>query len=189
MGQVDSQAGDAGNRQKRLPSLTRLIATWVRVVFGLALAGEGGVLFADARTHYVGHGAWMGLAAMAAGSLLGLSGLYAFLVQARGPRADQDALPVAPEPAVPMLGALLVYKYRLVTEEQLAEALEIQRKANEPRPRIGSILLEMGLLSMAQLHEALAYQRSLALGEVSAAALESALEDEPEPSDAPVAAP
>ena len=88
-----------------------------------------------------------------------------------------------------MLGALLVYKYRLVTEEQLAEALEIQRKADEPKPRIGSILLEMGLLSMAQLHEALAYQRSLALGEVSAAALESALEDEPETSDAPVAAP
>ena len=81
-----------------------------------------------------------------------------------------------------------MYKYRLVTEEQLAEALGIQRRAAEPRPRLGSILLEMGLLTMAQLQEALAYQRSLSLGEASAPALEAALEDEAEPSDTPVAA-
>jgi hypothetical protein len=188
MAQVDPQAENACRRGGRAPSLPRLIATWIRIVFGLALVAEGGVLFADARMHYGGHGAWMGLAALAAGSLLGISGLYGFLAQARGANAAADALPATPERAVPMLGALLVYKYRLVTEEQLAEALGIQRRAAEPRPRLGSILLEMGLLTMAQLQEALAYQRSLSLGEASAPALEAALEDEAEPSDTPVAA-
>jgi len=163
MAEIRSQDGrvDAGGRRAR-PGLLRLIAAWGRLVVGLTLVGEGGVLYADARTHWAGHGAWVGAAAALIGSLLGLSAVYAIYAQIR-PRstAADDGIPVAPEPSVPMLGALLVYKYRFITEEQLAAALEVQRKETQGQRRIGGILLDMGLLTMAELQEALSYQRSL----------------------------
>jgi len=189
MEQVGPEAEGSEKREERSPSLARLIAIWARVVIGLALVGEGGVLFADARMRWAGHGAWMGVAAMVVGALVGLSGLYAICAQARR-RApgDEDELLVAPEAAVPMLGALLVYKYQFITEEQLTEALEIQRKAGHNRPRIGTILLEMGVLTMAQLQEALAHQRSLAIRDGRAAILESVAEGEEETRETPVAA-
>jgi len=187
MGQVGSQAQNS-DEQERSPSLARLVAIWLRVVLGLALAGEGGVIFADAQMHWAGHGAWMGIAAMALGALLGLWGIHGIWVQARGRAAgEQDTPLMAPEAAVPMLGALLVYKYRLVTEEQLAAALEIQRKAGPTAPRLGTILLEMGLVSTRQLQEALAHQRSLALGRVTSARPEEAGENEADRSDDPLA--
>ena len=163
MEQVGSQEGTSKKPGKAArPSLGRFVALWAMVMVGLALAGEGGVLFADARTHWAGHGAWIGLVAMAVGALGGLSAMYALYVQARASSPPEE-LPVDPEPAVPMLGALLVYKYRVITEEQLERALELQRKEQATRRRIGSILLDMGLLSMAELQEALAYQRGLSL--------------------------
>jgi hypothetical protein len=175
MEQVNSQTQNLGNEEKASACLARLIATWARVVVGLALAGEGGVLFADARTHWAGHGAWVGIGTIVVGALIGFSGLLAIYRQARGPSApDQDGLPVAPEVAIPMLGALLVYKYGFIAEEQLAQALERQSNQPIPRPRLGSILLDMGVLSMAQLEEALAYQRSLELRDPRAAVLDSA---------------
>jgi hypothetical protein len=153
---------EEGKRSR--PGFARFLTTWIRVVVGLALVAEGAVLFADARTHWVGHGAWVGMAAMAAGALLGLSGVWAISVQVRGPRgAPTEGLPAAPELVVPMLGALLVYKYKLITEEQLEKALETQHKDSEPRRRLGTILLDMGLVSMAEIQAALAYQRSLTI--------------------------
>ena len=176
-------------KEKASASPARFIATWVRVVVGLALAGEGGVLFADARTYWAGHGAWMGMGAMALGALVGFSGLCAMYRQARGPSApDQEGFPIAPEVTVPMLGALLVYKYGSVTEEQLAEALERQSNKPLPRPRLGSILLDMGVLSVAQIEEALAYQRSLELRDPRAAVLDSSQEDKQRRDGIPVAA-
>jgi uncharacterized protein (DUF433 family) len=189
MGQLNSQAEDLGSAEKMSPSLGRLIAAWVRVVMGLALAGEGGVLFADARMHWAGYGAWVGIATMALGAVVGFSGLCGIYRQARGPSVpDQQGFPIAPEAAVPMLGALLVYKYRWITEEQLAEALERQSKQPFPRPRLGTILLDMGLLSVAQLEEALAYQRSLELRDPRAAVLDPAQDGEQEREQTPAAA-
>ncbi len=163
MAEIRPQEGsvDTGGHGAR-PGLLRLVAAWGRLVVGLALVGEGGVLYADARTHWAGHGAWVGAAAALIGSLLGLSAICAIYAQVRPRRvAADDGIPVAPEPSVPMLGALLVYKYQFISEEQLAAALEVQRKEAQGPRRIGGILLDLGLLTMAELQKALSYQRSL----------------------------
>lgn len=91
----------------------------------------------------------MGGISLLTGVLLILSAVYT-----RGHHPDL-ALPAAgaPEemaeesgPAAPLLGALLVYKYRLITDEQLKRALEEQRKRPGQR-RLGEILLDMGLIT------------------------------------------
>ncbi len=61
-----------------------------------------------------------------------------------------------------MLGALLVYKFQALTEEQLQKALEQQRKEGSNKRRIGEILLDMGFISSTDLRKALDYQRSQA---------------------------
>jgi hypothetical protein len=57
-----------------------------------------------------------------------------------------------------MLGALLVYKYRSITEWELEKALEMQRKLGKQRKRLGEILVEMGMVTRSQLGTALDYQ-------------------------------
>jgi hypothetical protein len=61
---------------------------------------------------------------------------------------------------MPKLGALLVYKYQVITEEQLEQALQRQREEPEKWRRLGEVLLDMGLISVVDLQEALDYQRS-----------------------------
>ena len=56
-----------------------------------------------------------------------------------------------------LLGELLVYRYQLITREQRDEALTRQKGADRGRP-IGEILTEMGLVTDAQVREALDYQ-------------------------------
>ncbi len=51
-------------------------------------------------------------------------------------------------PAMPKLGAILVYTCRALTEEQLEQALEGQREEPEKGRRLGEILLAMGLISV-----------------------------------------
>jgi hypothetical protein len=157
----------SGPRPKRSrPSLVWLIVTWAQVVVGLGLAGEGGVLYADARTHAGGASWLVGVVAMLIGATLGISGLYglyAIHARSRGPEVMvPEDLPAKREPSIPMLGALLVYKYGVLTEEQLELALEQQRQEGENRRLLGGILLDMGLISAAELREALEYQHSLA---------------------------
>ena len=94
---------------------------------------------------------------------MSLSGLYSLYVRTRQQEAIvPDSIPARAEPFVPMLGALLVYKYQALTEEQLEHALEQQRKEGKNRRRLGEILLDMGLVSSAELRKALEYQRSQA---------------------------
>lgn len=54
------------------------------------------------------------------------------------------------------LGSLLIGQY-LITEEQLSEALEVQRKSDDPK-RLGAILIEQGALSDEQLRQAVRQQ-------------------------------
>jgi hypothetical protein len=64
---------------------------------------------------------------------------------------------------MPMLGALLVYKYRAITEGQLQRATEFQRKQKRRRRELllGQVLSqEMGLVSPSQLRERLEFQQS-----------------------------
>ena len=64
------------------------------------------------------------------------------------------------EPVVPLLGAVLLYKYQRITQRQLNEALEQQRKETGPnRRRLGEILLATGAITRRQLEEALEHQR------------------------------
>jgi hypothetical protein len=63
------------------------------------------------------------------------------------------------EPVVPLLGALLVYKYQYVTQQQLNRALGRQRKEGREKRRIGEILVGMKVVSSSQLQEALEHQR------------------------------
>ena len=96
-----------------------------------------------------------GAATAVAGALLSFSGvqaLYRNILELRAAR------PFGREPAIPKLGALLVYRYDALTEEQLELALKKQREDPEEERRLGEILIDMGLISEAQLQEALAHQ-------------------------------
>jgi hypothetical protein len=155
--------------------LAWLIVTWLRLVVGLALVAEGGVLYAHARAHSGGPSWLVGMLAIVVGAALSLPGVYA--LYARGQSASAagggEVSPVQEQP-IPMVGTLLVYKYGLITEDQLEKALERQRAQGEGKQLLGGILLDMGLVSMAELQTALAYQRSLRHGEVQASGPEEA---------------
>lgn len=132
---------------------------WARVVLGLALAATAGVAFGQAwenqRTSMWG----LGGVALATGVVLIVTGLRTRRPvlplkveeeEPERPRAEEEKL-------MPMLGALLVYKFQWVSEHQLAVALEKQRKTKQ---RLGEMLVEAGLITEAQLRKALEYQRS-----------------------------
>ncbi len=57
-----------------------------------------------------------------------------------------------------LLGELLVYRYQLITRDQRDEALARQKDAAGGR-RLGEVLVDMGLVTDAQVREALDYQR------------------------------
>lgn len=137
-----------------------LAVVWGRVVVGLGLAGVSGVAFGHAWSRDETSFWWVGGISLLTGILLVLSACYA--------RSEAVALPkevvaqaqhYGPEPLVPLLGALLVYKYQAITQEQLAKALAEQRRS---RRLLGEILLSMGVVNPAQLAEALEYQHSVA---------------------------
>ncbi|MBN1459240.1 MAG: hypothetical protein JXA57_06875 [Armatimonadetes bacterium] len=143
-----------------------------QLVVGVALAGVAGPLFAHAiMTGYTASW-WIGGTCLATGVVLILAGLTgskrraqellsrqeARLTAQRSPHAERGHR----DPTMPMLGALLVYKYGVITETQLQRALSEQRKLGEPRPRLGEVLLDLGLVTDLQLRKALAYQRSRA---------------------------
>jgi len=144
----------------RQPSALWVAVVWFRVVSGLCLATVGGVAFGHAWTNESLPWWGVGGITLLVGLLLVLSGLYARsrppgvtpeVVVPEGTREDQ-------EPLVPLLGALLVYKYQLITHKQLREALEEQRKT-VPRRRLGEILVLKGLITLRELEEALAFQQ------------------------------
>ncbi len=139
------------------------IVVWGRVAVGLMLAAIGGVAFGHAWTHEAAPFWWVGSITLLTGILLVLSGLYARsrpagvapdVVMREEVPADQR------EPLVPLLGALLLYKYQRISHRQLNDALEQQRKERKSRRRLGEILLARGAITPAQLEEALDFQRS-----------------------------
>ncbi len=183
---TENQSADKARAISR-PGLAWLLVTWGRLVIGLALAGEGGVLYAHARTEAGAGPSWVGLTAIVVGALLSLSGLYAIYARTRPCEVIvPDSVPARAEPAMPMLGALLVYKYGALTEEQLEQALEQQRSEGVNRRRIGEILLDMGFIGAADLQKALEHQRAQARKEQEAAA-EGDRQEQPELDREPVA--
>ncbi len=141
------------------PSLLWVAVIWFRVVFGLCLATVGGVAVGHAWTNESLPWWGVGGITLLVGLLLVLSGLYA---RSRTPDIIPQVIvpeetPEAREPLVPLLGALLVYKYELITDKQLQDALDEQRKT-VPRRRLGEILVLKGLITLRELEEALASQ-------------------------------
>jgi hypothetical protein len=140
-----------------------MVVVWGRVVVGLTLATVGGVGFGHAWTREDTPLWWVGAISLLTGTLLALSGLYA---RSRPPGSTPDVvvrtgLTDDHEPVVPLLGAILVYKYQWITQQQLNQALERQRREGPGRPRLGEILLDMGALSPSRLEQALEHQQTL----------------------------
>lgn len=139
------------------------VLVWGRVVMGLILAGVAGLAFGHAWTREYEPYWWVGAISLLAGSLLVLSGLYA---RSRPPGAApeiamREGVTDTEQPLVPLLGALLVYKYQRITQKQLNEALAQQHREGEHRRRLGEILVAMAAITESQLEEALEFQRSV----------------------------
>jgi len=140
-----------------------VIVVWARVVMGLILGAVGGVAFGHAWTNSSAPWWWVGAISLLGGVLLLLSGLYA---RSRPPGVTPDIVvrqehPNEQEVVVPLLGALLIYKYQCLTHRELDEALREQREQGPGRRLIGQILVDMGAITTAQLDTALEHQRTL----------------------------
>ncbi len=145
-----------------------IAVVWGRVVVGLVLAGTGGAAFGHAWTTENTPMWWVGGITLLVGILFVLSGIYARSHPRSTPQPILVEEPAAArEPLVPLLGAILVYKYQYITQKQLQQALSEQGRT-EPRRRLGEVLLLKGLMTAAQLEEALAFQQAAA-GEVGPA--------------------
>lgn len=80
-------------------------------------------------------------------------------------QTDPNGLrPDDPDVAVPMVGALLAFRFRVINEWQLEKALAVQRKQRRPKQSLGRILLDMGLVTQSQLQRALDYQKEYKRG-------------------------
>ena len=141
-------------KQESVRDVLWITTTWGRVVLGLALAAIAGVSFGHAWTNE-NMSLWVvGGVTLLTGVLLVLSGLYV-RSQPKPPPAPSEE--EESEPLVPLLGALLVYKYQLISHAQLQRALEEQRRSTR---LIGEILVEQGVVTEGQLQAALAHQQS-----------------------------
>jgi len=134
---------------------------WARVILGIVLAATGGLALGQAWTNESAPWWAVGGITLLAGALLVLSGIYA---RSHPPRVTATVIleeepAESQEPQLPLLGALLVYKYHLITRAQLDEALREQRRA-KPRRRLGEILVLKGLITVSELEEALSFQTS-----------------------------
>ncbi len=138
------------------------VVLWGRVLVGLILAMVGGVVFGHAWTREYAPFWWVGGISLLTGILLVLSAIYA---RSRPPGITpevlmREELAEGREPVVPLLGALLLYKYQRITQRQLNEALQQQRKeTGENRRRLGEILVALGAITRRQLEDALEHQR------------------------------
>ena len=137
----------------------------VRVAIGLVAAAAGGAGLPCAPPEPL-RLPWQGAAAavLLTGLYLVLSGVVARRALARrsapvpaAERASDDA--DEPDVLLPMLGALLVYKFRRLSEAKLYKALEAQQNQGKGRRMLGDILLDMGFVTPAQLRQALDYQQ------------------------------
>jgi len=149
-------------REERAEGISRR-AIWARTVAGLAMAAGGGISFGQAWAKAYGLSWWLGALFLLGGVLLVLSTIHA---SAQTGKKQVEAVPLRElrellderEPLVPLLGALLVYKYRVLSQEQLNRALERQLSDHRRKRRLGEILLEMEVVTESQLKKALSHQ-------------------------------
>jgi len=153
-----TEKGDREGQHRELSALS----VWGRTGLGMAMGVGGGAAFGHAWVAESPISWWVGVLSVLAGVLLVLSAVSATRrseQQERRGKPYQLAYPDEREPVVPLLGALLVYKYRVLTQEQLSRALEEQFRNSTQKRRLGEILLEMGMVTEEQLEEVLEHQR------------------------------
>ena len=166
MGADDAQQGPPrAGRARTARDWVWLAVVWGRVLVGLALATTGGVVFGHAWTTAYSPWWWVGAITLLTGLLLVLSAIYA-RSRPEGSAVPKLTLPEKPAddpgPTVPLLGALLVYKYQFISQQQLNRALEEQRKQRKDKRLLGELLVESRLITAAQLREVLDFQHSIA---------------------------
>jgi hypothetical protein len=153
-----------GYTRRTKPDIITSLLIMGQVVIGVALAAIAGPLFAHASTTHDMPAWWIGGTCLVTGVFLVIGGLTSRRKRIQrllsSPEPSTDSQKAPRDPTMPMLGALLVYKYRVITESQLQRALEMQRKEKGNHKRLGELLLEMGLITEAQLRKALDYQQS-----------------------------
>jgi hypothetical protein len=134
------------------------------VMFGWAWRGQDWVLW------------WLAALVLLLGSLITIVAMLRPRILLEPPRrAGGD------DSSAPLLGAMLI-SYQLISEHDLAKALSIQRKSGR---RLGKVLVEMGLITSAQVAELLEEQfarREGTFGRIRVGYL-------PKPDDAPPAGP
>ena len=133
---------------------------WGAATAGAALVALGAVLYTSAVSQGDVSVVRASMWAFAGGCALCVVGLYG---RWAGPVAGEGGAEATPAASndflVPLLGALLVYRYQVLSEEQLQRALEQQRREGPDRRLLGEILLDMGLVTAPQLQTALEYQQ------------------------------
>ncbi|MFB3880913.1 MAG: hypothetical protein ACE149_06600 [Armatimonadota bacterium] len=147
------------------PDIITSVLVMAQVAVGVALAATAGPVFARAM---VGQSLmlWIiGGVCLVTGVALAAAGLTSSKRRVQSllrPRPRTPAPEAPRDPSVPMLGALLVYKYQLITEAQLQRALDQQeREKRKGRSLLlGDVLREMKLVKESDLRTALDYQRS-----------------------------
>ena len=153
-----------GYTRRTKPDIITSLLIIGQVVVGVLLAAVAGPLFAHASTTHDVAAWWIGGTCLVTGVFLVIGGLTSRRKRIQrllaSPEPSTEPQKASRDPSMPMLGALLVYKYRVITESQLQRALEMQRKQKGNHKRLGDLLLEMGLITEAQLRKALDYQQS-----------------------------
>ncbi len=162
MGSTDREGDGSGTAdQSAQRDMLAVTLARARIAVGLGLTVVAGLVLGRAWTaHYI---VWWcaGGISLALGLLLVVSGIYAIYPRRRRSKAVETEMEDAPaehDPTMPMLGALLVYKYQVVTEGQLQRALDQQRR-DRRKPRLGDVLVEMELVTKRQLDKALEDQQ------------------------------
>jgi hypothetical protein len=147
------------------PDAITAVIVRAQVVVGVALAAIAGPVFAHALTAQSTMLWVIGGICLLTGVMLAVAGLTSSkrrmqaLLRPDSPPAQSRQ---ERDPTMPMLGALLVYKYKIISEAQLERALEQQRKEKRKGREVllGQVLQEMSLVKDRDLKAALDYQRS-----------------------------
>lgn len=148
--------------RKTVSARARFAATsWGHLGLGMALAATGAVLLLEAGPTGKSVFWWGGLVALAASLSLVISGINAFetlpeSAPVPAPARRTDAPQQLP---VPSLGELVVGHAGLISAQQLQEALARQKATGQP---LGEVLVDLGLVTSAQLTQLLEYQARLA---------------------------
>ena len=159
MSETLSDQPDAVGRPRRIAAGW---VGWFLLVFGVCVAAVAGIVLTRAWFSKDTVNGWVGALLLLGGTLVAISG--GIRTGRRSP-ADSEILeprsnsviPKVPN-ALPRLGELLVYKYHLISERDLQQALAKQKEfAGRP---VGEILVQMGRITWRDLAKTLEDQLS-----------------------------